>query len=102
MHLRFRIQFLGAAPQMTLIIDISGQEWVKVDLIPLTFRVSLEGIVCYSHNFKDNLGIKHKFLKYLKESCCMASYEQFSSKRSQENAFIGEIFPKSSGLFWPL
>ena len=33
---------------------------------PFTLRVPLESIVCYSHTFEDNFGIKQKFTKYLK------------------------------------
>ena len=51
-------------------------KWVN----PLTLRVSLEGIVCYSHTFEDNLGIKQKFTKYLKEICCLASDQHLSFK----------------------
>ena len=69
---------------------------------PFTLRVPLESIVCYSHTFGNNLGIKHKFAKYLKESCCLASDQHFSFKCSPENAFVSKIFPKVSGLFWPL
>ena len=32
-----------------------------------------ESIVCYSHTFENNLRIKQKSTKYLKESCCLAS-----------------------------
>ena len=69
---------------------------------PLILRVSLEGNVCHSHSFENNFEIKHKFTKYLKESYCLASDEHFSFKYVHENAFISKIFPKSSGLFWPL
>ena len=36
-------------------------------------RVPLENIVCHFHTFENNLGIKQKFTKYLKESCCLSS-----------------------------
>ena len=36
-------------------------------------RVSLETIVCYFHTFENNLGIKEKFSKYLKGSCCLTA-----------------------------
>ena len=46
----------------------------------LTLRDPLESVVCYSHTFEDNLGIKQKLAIYLKESCCVASYKHFSLK----------------------
>ena len=39
-----------------------------VTLNPFTLRDPLESIVCYFHTFGNNLGIKQKFPKYLKES----------------------------------
>ena len=43
--------------------------WGMTNFNPFTLRVSLESIVYYFHNFENNLGIKRKFAKYLKESC---------------------------------
>ena len=40
---------------------------------PFTLRVSLEIIVCYFLTFENNLGIKEKFSKYLKGSCCLTT-----------------------------
>ena len=71
-------------------------------LNPFTLKGTLESIVCYSYTFENNLGIKPKFTKYLKESYCLASDEHFSFKYFHENTFISKIFPKSSGLFWQL
>ena len=71
-------------------------------LNPLTLRVALESDICYSHTFGKNLGIKRKFAKYFKESCCLYSDQHFSFKCFQKNAFVRKIFPKLSGLFWPL
>ena len=61
---------------------------------PLTLRVSLEGIVCYSHNFENNFEIKHKFTNYLKGCCCLTSDEHFSFKYFQENAFLNKNISK--------
>ena len=47
---------------------------------PFALRGTLELIVCYSYTFENNLGIKRKFNKYLKESCCLASNQHFSFK----------------------
>ena len=69
---------------------------------PFIFRVPLESIVCYSHIFENNLEIKRKFTKYLKESCCLASLQHFSFNYFPENASVSKIFPKLSGLLWPL
>ena len=44
-----------------------------ISLNPFTLRVSLESIVCYFHTFENNLGIKEKFSKYLKGSCCLTT-----------------------------
>ena len=73
----------------------SGDEEVN----PFTLRVTLESIVCYSHTFENNLGIKRKFIKYLKESCSLASDQHFSIKCSQKKASVSKIFHKSSGLY---
>ena len=69
---------------------------------PITLRDTLESIVCYSHTYENNLGIKQKLAKYLKESCCLASDQHISFKSFPENASVGKIFPKLSGLFWLL
>ena len=44
---------------------------------PFTLRVPLEGIFCYSHTFENNLGIKLKFTKYLRESCKYGTWSPF-------------------------
>ena len=72
---------------------------VKNALNPFTLGIPLAIIVCYSNTFENNLGIKQKFTKYLKESCCMASDQHFSFKFFPQNALVCKIFPKSSGLF---
>ena len=59
---------------------------------PLALRVSLEGIVCYSHTYKINLGIKWMFTKHLNESHCLTSDKHFSFKCFQENAYVSKIF----------
>ena len=69
---------------------------------PFTLRDPLEIIVCYSDTFQNNLGIKQKFAKYLKESCWLTSLLHFSFNYFAKIAFVRKIFPKSSGLFWPL
>ena len=69
---------------------------------PFTLKSFSRSIVCYVHTFGNNLGIKLKFAKYFKESCCLSSDQHFSFKCFQKNAFVRKIFPKSSGLFWPL
>ena len=68
---------------------------------PFTLRVTLKSIVCYSHTFKNNLGIKRKIMKYLKKSCYLASDQHFFFKCVPTNASVSKIFHKSSGLFWP-
>ena len=44
-----------------------------VILNPFTLRVPLESIVCYSHTYENNYGIKHNFTNYLNESWCLVS-----------------------------
>ena len=56
-------------------------------LNPFTLRAPPESIVCYFHTLKNNLGIKRKFKKYLKESCCLTSGQHFSIKYFSQNAF---------------
>ena len=65
-----------------------------------TLRAPLEPNVCYSHTFDDNLRTERKFTKHLKESCSLDSKKHFSFKCSPENAFVSNIFPNLSGLFW--
>ena len=95
-----------AAPLLIVPKDVTSQNIIAFllgDLLnPFTLRVALESIVCYSHIFGNNLEIKLKFTKYLKESCCLTSDRHFSFKCFLENAFVSKIFPKLSGLFWPL
>ena len=71
-------------------------------LNPFTLKSSSRNIVCYFHTFENNLGMKLNFTKYLKDICCMFSDQHFSFKCFQKKAFVREIFPKSSGLIWPL
>ena len=59
----------------------------------------MKSIVCFSHTFENNLRIKRKFTKYLKESSFFASDQHFSFKCFPENASVGKFFIKSSGLF---
>ena len=48
---------------------ISRHEWIN----PFTLESYSKSIVCYLDTFGNNLGIKRKFTKYLKESCCLTS-----------------------------
>ena len=73
-----------------------------MNINPFTLRDTLESIVCYSNTFENNLGIKQKLTKYLKESCCLTSDQHFSFKCFPENASVGKTFPKLPGLFWLL
>ena len=61
-------------------------------LNPITLRFPLESIVCFSNTFDNNLGIKQKFIKYLKESCCVASktflHQMFSKNAVSINGLI--------------
>ena len=75
---------------------------VAIIVNPFRVESSFRSIVCYFHTFGNNLGIKRKFAKYFKESCCLSSDQHFSFKCFKKNAFVRKIFPKSSGLFWPL
>ena len=68
---------LAKTMQALLAAEIIKRSAVTVDasdvINPFTLRDPLESIVCYSHIFQNNLGIKQKFTKYLKESCCLIS-----------------------------
>ena len=76
-----------------------GWRWLShYPLNSLTLKVTLESIVCYSYTFENNLGIRQKFTKYLKESCCLASDQHFSFKCFLGTAFVNKIHPKLSGL----
>ena len=68
---------------------------------PFTLKNSSRNIVCYFHTFENNLRMKRSFAKYLKIRC-LSSDQHFSFKYFQKNAFVKEIIPKLSGLFWPL
>ena len=57
-------------------------------LKPFTLGVPPESIVCYSHTFEINLGMKQNFTKYLMESCCLASDFNFSFNYFPKNAFV--------------
>ena len=85
-------------------LAITASNTHKVGIIntmnPFTPKSSSRNIVCYFHTFENNLGMKRNFTKFLKQICCLSSDEHSSC--FQENAFVREIFPKSSGLFWPL
>ena len=61
--------------------------------------VTLKRIVCYSHTFQNNLGIKQKLTKYLKESCCLTSFYHFSFKYFQKKSFVREILPNCQACF---
>ena len=54
---------------------------------PFTLRVPTISIICYFHTFENNLGIKRKFTKYLKGSCCLTSCQHISFKYFQKKCF---------------
>ena len=66
-------------------------EWV---LNPFTLKSSSRSIVCYFHTFGNNLGIKRKFAKYFKESCCLSSDQHFTFKCFQKNVALAWLFQK--------
>ena len=71
---------------------------VLVSFNPFTLNVPLESVVCNFHTFENNLRIKQKFTKSLRESCCLTSGQHFSFRYFPKNAFDRKIFPKLSGL----
>ena len=73
-------------------------EWVN----PFTLRVHSECIICCCHTFENNFGIKRKFAKYLTRVVAGLLINISRSNFYTNNAYVSEIFPKSSGLFWPL
>ena len=64
-----------------------------------TLRLPKESILCYSHTFENNLGIKQKYKKYLKESCYLVNDQHFSFKCFPEKVFVSKILQILSGLF---
>ena len=76
--------------------------YLESSLNSFTLGAPLEPNVCYFHTFENNLRTEVKFTKYLKESCSLASDKHFSFKCFPENAFVSNIFPNLSGLFWLL
>ena len=87
--------------QILILVTLTVEEETEAGILnSLTLRVILESIACYSYTFENNLGMKRKFTKYLKESCYLASDQHFSFKCFTENASVSKIFPKLSGLFW--
>ena len=73
---------------------------VSLGFNPFTLRAPPEPNVCYFHTFENNLRTKRKFTKYLKESCSLASGKHFFFICFPENAFVSNIFPNLSGLFF--
>ena len=61
---------------------------------PFTLRAPPQSSVCYFHTFENNLGIKRKFKKKLKESCCLSAGQHFSIKYFPKNAFRSKGFTK--------
>ena len=59
-------------------------EWVN----PFIF---LTRFVWIYENFENNFGLKHRFVKYLKEICAYSFAQHFSFKYLLENAFITVI-----------
>ena len=83
-----------------LVKNISLKYCASAHFNPFTLRAPPEPNVCYFHTFDNNLRTKRKFTKYLKESCSLASDKHFSFICFPENAFVSNIFPTLSGLFW--
>ena len=68
-------------------------------LNPFRLRVPLESIVCYFITFENNLRIKNKLTRHLKESCCLTSRQHFFFKYIPKKAFLRKIFPKCHACF---
>ena len=92
---------IQAITLLLLVVSFAITKWWKqVEKWLNPFTAPPEPNVCYFHSFENNLRTKRKFTKCLKESCSLASDEQFSFICFQENAFVSNIFPNLSGLFW--
>ena len=61
--------------------------------------ISLTIFVWSFDTFENNLEVKHKFTKYLKESCGLEFNQHFSFKYFPKIPFVNEISPKSLGGF---
>ena len=69
-------------------------------LNPFTsWEIYLTSVVWTCHTFENNFRIKHKFAKYLKESCRLSSDEQIFFKYLLNISFVREILTKLSGGF---
>ena len=62
-------------------------------------KISLTSVVWTFDDFKNNLGITHKFTKYLKEGCVLDFDQHFSLKYFLKFVFVKEILLKSSDNF---
>ena len=49
-------------------------------------NIALTRVVWTTDTFEDNIGINHKFTKYLKESCGLDLDQYFSFQKSKENS----------------
>ena len=94
--------FLAATGMNGLITWSAFAPYSIQNINPFTLKVPLESAGCYFHTFENNLRIKQKFTKYLRESCCLTLCLHFSFRYFPKNAFHRKIYPKLSGLFWPL
>ena len=93
--------FQGFLPKLfskALFLDTQGID----ELTHSCLKIYLTSVVWTFHTFEDNFEMKHKFAKYLKESCRLSSDEQFSFKYFLEVAFVREISSKLSDSFWLL
>ena len=82
----FRVDFYGS--------DVITKQYT---LTHSCQEIYLARVVWTYHTFKNIFRIKHKFAKYLKESCRLSSDEQLSLKYFQYIIFVKERYPKLSG-----
>ena len=62
-------------------------------------EIDSTSVIWTCHIFENNFGTKHKFTKYLKESCRQHFDEHFSFKYFRNIAFGRQMSPKLLGSF---
>ena len=75
-------------------LDSRQQGPFRLLICLFTLESFSRSIVCYFHTFGNNLGIKRKFAKYFKESCCLSSDQHFSFKCFKKKCFCKENISK--------
>ena len=93
---------MADTPPNNLLLSPATKQPITLPSRSLThscLEISLTCVVWTCHIFENNFGMKHKFLKYLKEICILSIDEQFSFNYFLNIALTIEISSKSLGGF---